>query len=700
MKTLRNYSAYLITAFLCILFSKICIAASEKIEYVGSALWSGIRDVTVSGNYAYCAFRYGLGIIDVSNPTVPIIASTLYLDPYIENIEVAENFAYLSGSQLDDIFIVDVSNPRKPTLIKRAHYAHINALRYNKDYVILSDTSFSIVKFDNSGNPIILGHSHTSSWTMHIEVADKMAIASSRSEGITIYDISNPHRPQILSQMIMAGDANASAIKGKFAYVAVGGLGIQIVDLSNPVVPVICGKYDLEGSILGISIIGDYAYVADRYLSVLDISNPKSPKLVNRDFMRNALGIFTMKDRLYAFNEGSVQIFDIKNHKCPNLMGKYLTPGSLNHISVIDSIAYIFAESGLLYIVDIKTPQTPKVVNTFKINATACDLSEDEKYAYITCANDGLSILDISDPINPKKLNQITTKGWASDINVIDSIAIITNYDKNILILDVANPLIPRYLAQYDNSISPRKVAIKDNFLYIADGKSGLVVINIADIIHPVENNNYKISSISEAISVSDHFVYISDNEWGISVFDINNPMQVRLNNEIPIRSNGTCIRGVGPYIFGDNIVICKPDTLGIPNIIYSYNLSLPPSDISIWGQYALITDQDGFFIISLPPSIVRTMRAFVPANYYLYDSYQLNDEGKIDLFYDLPRDSKVLLTANSIAGSAIDTIICETKKEGTHKAEWNCSSAKEGDYICKIRSGAYKKEIKIELRR
>ena len=49
------------------------------VTYEGSTLWSGMNDVVVSGDYAYCAMNYGLMIIDVSDVTNPSFVSKLYL---------------------------------------------------------------------------------------------------------------------------------------------------------------------------------------------------------------------------------------------------------------------------------------------------------------------------------------------------------------------------------------------------------------------------------------------------------------------------------------------------------------------------------------------------------------------------------------------------------------------------------------------
>jgi hypothetical protein len=52
---------------------------AQNITYLGSTLWSGVCDVKIQGNYAYCAFFNGLVILDITNPTSPTFVSQLYI---------------------------------------------------------------------------------------------------------------------------------------------------------------------------------------------------------------------------------------------------------------------------------------------------------------------------------------------------------------------------------------------------------------------------------------------------------------------------------------------------------------------------------------------------------------------------------------------------------------------------------------------
>ncbi|RME25479.1 MAG: hypothetical protein D6800_07580, partial [Candidatus Zixiibacteriota bacterium] len=89
-------------------------------QYVGSALWSGISDIEVAGNYAYCAMDAGLLILDIANPANPQVVSRVFVDGgFGAGVEIAGNHAYLADFD-EGLKVIDISNPAAPTLVATA----------------------------------------------------------------------------------------------------------------------------------------------------------------------------------------------------------------------------------------------------------------------------------------------------------------------------------------------------------------------------------------------------------------------------------------------------------------------------------------------------------------------------------------------------------------------------------------------------
>lgn len=87
--------------------------ADSNVTYVSSILWTGVNDVQVVGDYAYCAFVNGFVILDVSDPTNPVFLSKVYLQGAGNGIFVQNNYVYLADGDAG-LVIIDVDDPAHP----------------------------------------------------------------------------------------------------------------------------------------------------------------------------------------------------------------------------------------------------------------------------------------------------------------------------------------------------------------------------------------------------------------------------------------------------------------------------------------------------------------------------------------------------------------------------------------------------------
>lgn len=107
--------------------------------------------------------------------------------------------------------------------------------------------------------------------------------AAGGSEGLFIFDVSDPENPLLVGRCDTAGYAYGVSVAGNYLYVADGNNGLVVIDVSDPANPVENGHYDTDGYAQGVTIKGNYAYVADggNGFVVIDISDPTNPKPVS-----------------------------------------------------------------------------------------------------------------------------------------------------------------------------------------------------------------------------------------------------------------------------------------------------------------------------------------------------------------------------------------------------------------------------------
>ncbi len=135
-------------------------ATSTCAQLVGQ--WDGYSgtyaDIWVDGDYAY-APNWGLGdgntarvhIIDISNPTNPVLDNTFFLPSPNEftspqDVKVAGGLLFigLEGGAFDAVAIVDVRNPTSPSLlttIRTANFTRTHNVFYDNGFLYMADSS-------------------------------------------------------------------------------------------------------------------------------------------------------------------------------------------------------------------------------------------------------------------------------------------------------------------------------------------------------------------------------------------------------------------------------------------------------------------------------------------------------------------------------------------------------------------------------
>ena len=195
---------------------------------LGTYVAQNAIDVSVSGTIAYLATGgVGLKVIDVSNPTLPVLLST-YAATNIRRVSTFKTTAAITESD-GTIHMIDVDNPSGPTLIGLS-------------------TSFGSLALD-------------------IDIKENIVYGaiSSIGVGLLIIDFNNPKLPILLSvavkQQIIGGNINFFR-SGSIGYIT-DSAGFQIIDLSSSTNLIFLGQYILKNSAgFDISVSENIAYLA------------------------------------------------------------------------------------------------------------------------------------------------------------------------------------------------------------------------------------------------------------------------------------------------------------------------------------------------------------------------------------------------------------------------------------------------------
>jgi hypothetical protein len=290
------------------------------------------------------------------------------------------------------------------------------------------------------------------------------------------------------------GTAQGIALNGNYAYLASGTNGLLIYDISNPTLPVNVGhakgSNDAGINYFAVAVSGNYAFVTATDgpgLTVYDVSNPAAPTNVGDLNTYTAGGLAILGTNLYLGGDSRVPVINISN---PLDLVVETNSGPLaggNPVSIAVTSNYFAAACGQEPL-DISAISNGVYTNLASTNvgpnANAYGVAIGGQYVFV--ANSSSAPLEsyyISSSGKVTKAGQIT---YPTSPTTGVSVTLSGNYaylvcSAGLRVINIANPT--NLLAAGETSTNfgakPMGVAVSGHFAYLADGTDGLRVFAI-----------------------------------------------------------------------------------------------------------------------------------------------------------------------------------------------------------------------------
>jgi hypothetical protein len=331
-----------------------------------AGMWAGAgshdsRALWKQGSLVYLADgAYGVQIIDVSNPAIPVRRG-YYLNgnPAWSAVAAAGNYVYAKaptgggGPEFD--MVLNVSNPALPTVVSsRIHNEDGRGLYVTGNYLYaaVGASGMYVEDISTPSSPVYKGGFNTSGLAYGVKAVGNYAYVADGSSGLAIIDVSNPSSLALKGDIGTSGEALGVFVSGNYAYVADGSAGLQIIDVSDPANPVWKAAIPTGGYAQDVAVSGGYAYV--------------------------------------TAGTNGVQIINVKNPLSPTYETGYVTTGEARMLCVSNNYTYLADGASALVILKVQTPtpQPPQIVQsplnqtviaaasaTFSVSATGLGLS-------------------------------------------------------------------------------------------------------------------------------------------------------------------------------------------------------------------------------------------------------------------------------------------------------------------------------------
>lgn len=262
---------------------------------------NGIK-IQVSGDYAFVVRDGGINffVINVSNPSLPSVVSSLSLPGALSNIVLSGNYAYItSNDNAQELIVVNISNPSSPNIT--GTFNNPGNQNATGIYVVGSvayvtfdgNNEFSLVNISNPSSPSLIRSLNLPSGANEVIVSGEYAyvVSNSDSEELQVIDVSTPSSPAKVASLDFSGISDAKTVSLLDDILFIGqGIAFHTVNIQIPTAPILLNSISTSGNINDISLDfqkgenSTYAYIASdsntMEFLVMDVSSSQNPTLL------------------------------------------------------------------------------------------------------------------------------------------------------------------------------------------------------------------------------------------------------------------------------------------------------------------------------------------------------------------------------------------------------------------------------------
>lgn len=679
----------------------------QNVEYVSSTLWSSVVDVTVAGEYAYCAFTDGLAVFDISGEE-PVPISQFYCSGGGRSVFISGALAYLADGDAG-LQIIDISDPINPIcagFFDTPDFARDVFVDANMAFIADGYSGLEIIDVADPSNPTLLGSLASSGYARGIYAEGNYAYLASDTSGLQVIDISDASDP-ILVGTCETPDASFSVVvSGIYAYVADYHSGLQIIDISDPTDPTIVGSYNTPGLCNRIRKVGDYAYIADLgSLEIIDVSDPENPVLTGSyDTPSFSSGISVAEQLAYVADRDVLVVIDVSDPSNPSLDSYYNVSGWTRAIYTVGDYAYAPSD-GSFRTVDIHDPAAPALLGSCDLpdNGSSFDVYAVGHYAYVAASSNGLQIIDISTPSGPQWVAGLDTLLLARDLHVDNDRAYVAGMG-GLTIIDVSDPSVPILLGSFEgpDDLSTSDVFVRGNYAYVANGSSGLLIVNVENPSAPYLEGSYDSPGSAGGVYVNEDYAYLAAGQGGLQIVDVSDPANPFLVGTFDQGNLAvTLVQAAGGFAFigggAFGLQIINIEDPSNPSLVAEYHTPGTLNNLYVANNYIYLADWFSLIILRFIPTAIDE-EIILPQTFEVAQNYPNPFNAYTRISFDLSRPSVVTVDIFDLGGRKVANLLNRQMLSGSHSVIWNARDIASGVYFYRLQAEGFRDTRKMVL--
>ncbi len=656
------------------------------------------NDLLLDGNLLYCADRYGLCVLDVTDPQNILTRGHWGSTGLSEGITVSGTTGYLSDG-VDGLHILDLTNPDEPVgigSVDDVDQSFLTLVAGGYLYVSAGEDGLVILDNTNPEDPYEIGSYDPDGWVHFMDVNDDMIALAAGTQGIVLLDSAIPSSPQYISEIALPGTAVRVVLDDDYLIALQSEYGISVWNITTPASPVQLTSEPTGGWSTDMIREGDYLYVCDWF--------------------------------------NGVSIFDITTPNHPNLTAYFMPDGFTEAISIQDNMLALAVGDEGVELWDVTTVTAPERINTDDPKGSSLDVVTTQDALIYEAAGDiGLRVWNYD--LNPAEpLATVDTPGWANALAFSDHYLYLSDGFEGLKILTRgSNPGIEWSIptVDYAGSVTTTWTTVWD--IYVSQGASGFLGLSHEEFNDPIVHGLTPTAGFVYDISAAGNILLTCEGADGFEIFNVSDPAAPAfLSNTQPTGGAWAGVNvGASVYIgTGNNVEVYdittpqspvlsatiedigwaqKIDILGSQKLAVScgvdgvYIIDYSQTSPVIWDHAntsgialgaagfvssLILADEMALEAYNLPNG-VNHQTMLQPLTYSLQGPYPNPFNPSTNIAFTLNRAERVELAIYDLMGRQITSLCNGSLLPGEHRLSWHPDPAvSSGTYFVTLKVG------------
>ncbi len=460
-------------------FKAYRIVAPDSFQRLGACADSGYYIAADSG-FAYLCDRWGLYVIDATDPTNPHQA-TILTSAQTGAAWVDSGLCYYTtvSASPNSFRIANVTNPYVPFEVGYLDGVASYDLFKLSYFVYLP--GYYIVDVSTPNFPTVVGSTTYGGNGVWTRSWDSYSFIGADYNGFATINITDPVQPALDTTVADAdiSDDFSSAISHGFVANDRGGL--KLINLSSPQKPIQVGSYDTTSAIAltrAVSARDSLAYVCTSqwppvHFRVVDVADSENPRLLGGCLTYNRGNALAVRDSFaFVVEDYKLEVFSVANPQNPRLVGSCQLVNSPWDLCLVDTLAYVTCLP--TQIVNVRDPAHPVVVGSFS-DGDAYGICIQDTIAFVG-GRFKLDAVSVANPDMPYVISSFPLSGEACYGIALDGSLAYVGTSSEFRVFDISDPSAMRCVGYYVAPSAVVRVRRQDSLIYAACYDGGVCI--------------------------------------------------------------------------------------------------------------------------------------------------------------------------------------------------------------------------------